>query len=718
MTPEPKIKQRPEPPLNSTHPQSPKKTGRPWLVAALALLLAGGLFVRSRRASAPAATANSADSASAKGDDPAKSADPIPVEVLPAALGPVEQVVTAQGTLIAAQGASAKVASVAPGRLQSVLVAEGDRVSAGQLLAVVDNRTAAAGAQSAQAALVASQADAQSARLAIRAAQTDQINVLRQAQLGLSSAITEREGALRQAQIALRSAQTDLRKTQVGARATDITNALQQARLALRAARIERDSSIKAARNALRSAQTDLSKLHAGARPQEVRQAQAAVSQAQATRDRAATEVDRVQFLFDRGIKAKRELDDAQTALRVAEAGLKSAQNALSLVQAGSRVEDIQAGELRVSGAREAVSAAQSSGDAKVFQAQSALQLAQSNLGQASLSRPEDVRAARLRVSAAQDALRQSQANGDAKVAGARAALQAASQGAVNIAAKAQDARSKQALALSKAADLQSAQVTASSAQIRAPLAGVVTKRNLNPGDLADPATPVVEIANTNALNLLANLSGGKGAQVTAGMIARVSTSEAPGRVFLGRVQSVGQIDPQTNLLSVRIAVPNPNGQLKVGAFALASIVVATKPLVVVIPTSEILSRDAQKVVLVAGSDGKAHQKTVTTGIESKGQTEITGGLKAGERVIGAGGYQLDDGTAIKIVPKGTAADSSGTATSEAGSGQGASGATGTSEAGSSQGAAGAGSATGAGGATGTSGTAGAAASAGGAPGA
>jgi len=628
-------------------PARPKR-GPLWAALGIAALLGGGLYLRSHHAAAPVANAAS-ETASGGKDAPA---DPIEVSVSPAVLRPVEVTVSAKGTLVAAQGASSRVAATAAGRLTRVFVAEGDKVQTGQLLALIDNRAARAGAQSAGAALASAQADARSAAFAVRQTQTDQANSLRQAQLAVDSAIAERNGSIRAAQNALRSAQSDERKTRVGARAGDVANALQQARLALRSARVDRDAGIRAARNALLSARTDLAKTQAGARPQEIRQAQAAVAQAQATRDRAATEATRVQFLYERGIKAKRDLDDARTALRVADSALSSARDALDLLLAGNRIEDIRAAGLRVSGARETLAAAVASGDAKVVQAQSALQLAQSNLGQARQQRPEDVRAAALRVAAAGDALVQAQKSGDAKVAGARAALEAASQGAITIAAKQQDARSKEALAASKGADFQTAQVTASSAELRAPLSGVVSKRNLNPGDLADTGTPVVEIANTDVLNLLANLSGEKGGAVTQGMAARVSTADAPNRVFNGQVVSVGQIDPTTNLLSVRVAVPNPDGRLKVGAFATANIVLSTKPLAVVVPKSAILQRDDKSAVLIAGADGKAHQKTVTTGIERAGMVEITSGIKEGDKVISEGGFQLDDGAPIKIAGK------------------------------------------------------------------
>ncbi len=636
-------------PMSTENKALPARKNQTFWLALLPLLLVIGWWWKSHSATPAKSDAAATSSTDAKAPDATDTkAAPIDVQVVPAMLRPIEDVVTAQGNLTAGQGASARIAVMTAGRINRVLVREGDHVQAGQLVALVDNRAAAAAERSASAALSASLSDARQADIMIQATQSDQTNALRQAQLGLQSAITERNGAINQAENALRSAQSDYRKAVAGAQTKDVSNAVQQARLGLRAARLDRDASIQTARNALRTAQTALAKLRNGARPQEVRQAQAAVRQAQATRDRAATEVSRVQFLFDKGIKAKRELDDAQTALSVAEAALQTARDQLSLVQAGNRSEDIQAGELAVQGARDALDAAQQSGNAKVAQAQSALELARNNLGQATQQRPEDVRAAGLKVAAARDALVQAQGSGDAKVQSARAALTAASQGQLQIAAKSEDARSKAALAQSKIADLSAAQAASSSAQLRAPISGVITKRNINDGEMADPAIPVLEISDTNALNLNANLAAAQGANVRPGMAARVIV-EGTKTAIPAQVVSVGQIDPQTNLLAVRIAVPNQNGNLKVGAFATAKIVLQAKPAAVVVPKAALLSRDGKDVVMVAGDDNQAHQRIVQIGANRNGLVEIVSGLKSNEKVIQSA-YQLDDGAPIRVL--------------------------------------------------------------------
>jgi len=189
------------------------------------------------------------------GDASEHKPKPVLVETAIAVVRPVDTVVSAQGTLVPSQGFCARVAAPSGGRLASVSVREGDRVKAGQALAVVDSRVQTAQAQSAASALRVSELQAKQAKLAAQAARSDQAN-------------------------------------------------------AVEVARLELDM-----------AQTELAKLKNGARPQEIAQAEQTVKQAQATRDRAATEIERAQVLYDKGVAPKRQLDDARTALSVADCG-------------------------------------------------------------------------------------------------------------------------------------------------------------------------------------------------------------------------------------------------------------------------------------------------------------------------------------------------------------------------------------------------------------
>lgn len=445
----------------------------------------------------------------------APEAKPIAVDVAQAVIKTMDTIVTAQGTLVAPQGASARVAAVNAGRLVDVRVREGDRVNAGQIIAIVDSRVQQEQARSAAAALRVSQLQAEQSDLAAQAAATDQAN------------------------------------------------------------------SVKAAQLELEAAGTELHKVGNGARPQEIAQAQQAVNEAQANRDRAATELERVSFLHDKGIAAGRQLDDAKTALSVADSTLESARQQLDLLRAGARPEDLHAAQLRV-----------------------------------------DI---------------------------ARANLKQAEQGSLQVSAKQREAQASLESVQQKSADLAAAQVAAGYSQICAPLSGVVIRRFLNPGDLADTSTPIVEITDSHTVDLSANLPAEDGARLQTNMPARVMLASVPGRTFSGRVLSVGQVDPQSGLLTVRITIPNPDGTLHIGGFATVDVIVATNPQAVAVPKEAIIDRDGKTVVFTVGPDRKAHQQDVQTGVEQGGMLEIVGGIAPGDRVILLGQYELTDGMDVRM---------------------------------------------------------------------
>jgi multidrug efflux pump subunit AcrA (membrane-fusion protein) len=69
-----------------------------------------------------------------------------------------------------------------------------------------------------------------------------------------------------------------------------------------------------------------------------------------------------------------------------------------------------------------------------------------------------------------------------------------------------------------------------------------------------------------------------------------------------------------------------------------------------VVPAAVVLtSPDGSTYVMIAGSDNKAHQKTVKTGIRQGDQVQILDGLAEGDRVITSGAYGLPDNTKIRI---------------------------------------------------------------------
>jgi len=222
---------------------------------------------------------------------------PVAVQIASAQRRDVQDTLSVDGSLVLPEGATSKLAPTVAGKLVEVSVKEGDRVSAGQLLARVDTRALVAQSQSAQAGAASASATAIQSDLALKAAQSDQ-------------------GA------------------------------------AVRAARLALDVAVASGKASVEQAAVELQRLRAGARPQEVAQAQLAVDQARITRNKAKSDADRDQRLLAEGLVAGSQADASQAALQTAESALASAQAALDLVREGARPEEIRASELRLSAAR------------------------------------------------------------------------------------------------------------------------------------------------------------------------------------------------------------------------------------------------------------------------------------------------------------------------------------------------------------------------------
>jgi len=124
------------------------------------------------------------------------------------------------------------------------------------------------------------------------------------------------------------------------------------------------------ARATLDSAQASLEKVQAGARPQEISQAEAAMRQAKINLDSAEENYLRMEKLFSEGAVSEQQYDQAKGQYEIAEAQYQSANESYKLVMEGASQQDIRAVE------------------AQVRQAQSALEIAQSQLNNSIVKAP------------------------------------------------------------------------------------------------------------------------------------------------------------------------------------------------------------------------------------------------------------------------------------------------------------------------------------------
>jgi RND family efflux transporter MFP subunit len=168
--------------------------------------------------------------------------------------------------------------------------------------------------------------------------------------------------------------------------------------------------------------------------------------------------------------------------------------------------------------------------------------------------------------------------------------------------------------------------------RVRAPFDGAVAQRLVTVGNYVAVGDPIVRLVKTDPLRLRLDVPERESVAVQPNQAVRVSV-EGDANIYSGRLARVAPAIRQSDrMLPVEADVPNP-GSLRAGIFARAQIIVNESEPGLSIPTNALAAfAGLEKVVLF--QDGKATEKTVTTGRRGADWVEITSGLKAGDNVV------------------------------------------------------------------------------------
>ena len=191
---------------------------------------------------------------------------------------------------------------------------------------------------------------------------------------------------------------------------------------------------------------------------------------------------------------------------------------------------------------------------------------------------------------------------------------------------------------------------------LRAPEAGVVARRSVEPGANAVPGAPAFILVQTDTVLATAPVPETHVAGVRKGQAARVVV-EAVGRRFEGFVREVGVLaNPLTRTYAVKVAVPNPEGALRVGMVAEVVLRQDDPTLAVVVPPEAVRIDEAGRpCVYVLASNGTLRRRAVeVSGYLGEG-VALAAGVAAGDRVVVSGSPMLADGMAVTVASETTA---------------------------------------------------------------
>ena len=186
--------------------------------------------------------------------------------------------------------------------------------------------------------------------------------------------------------------------------------------------------------------------------------------------------------------------------------------------------------------------------------------------------------------------------------------------------------------------------------RVTAPFDGVITKRNVDVGDLIDSSGKTLFVlTQMDPLRVYVNVPQSYAQLVRPGQKVVVTQSELRGQSFAGEVaRTSASIDPATRTMQVEIALPNKNGILLPGAYVQVELPIVGQRTVVV-PTNVLLFRGEGTRVATVDAANRVHLKPVTLGRNLGEAIEVIDGIAAGDRLVVNPSDSLGEGDAVAV---------------------------------------------------------------------
>ena len=493
-----------------------------------------------------------------------------PVEVTKVEKGNIQSELELSGSIKA--NSKVVVVSQVVGEIIEVLVSEGQFVTKGEVVAVIESE-----------------------ELKLR---------LLQAQAAYHAAEIKYTQAQKLAKIRI-SAQVAQARSQLSAAETELQQVLDLSQK-------QTLSKIEQAEAGLASLQANFEKIRGGTREEDKKRAQAAVDQAKANLTNIQSNYNRMRPLFDDGAISAQSFDNVQAQLGISKAQYDAVIEQKKLIDRGPQEEDIRAVGAQVKQAEAAVRLARLSNETKTWEKDISLMQSQVESARANLQSVEALENAK---------------SWEAEIASA------------------------ETLVIQAQASADLAKKMLSYATIIAPIAGIISKLNLDPGNIVAPAVSICEIVDMHSVKAVVYVIESDLPKVEVGREVSINV-DSWDEPFSGRISEISPVlDISSRSAKVEIVLSNPDLRLKPGMFSKVTIPLQIRKGAIILSRSAIIRSvvSGEYSVFIIDS-GISKQRQIGLGLSKGDIVEIRSGLSSGEQVVTAGQHSLRDGDKVKIV--------------------------------------------------------------------
>lgn len=187
--------------------------------------------------------------------------------------------------------------------------------------------------------------------------------------------------------------------------------------------------------------------------------------------------------------------------------------------------------------------------------------------------------------------------------------------------------------------------------RISAPSSGTVVEKRIEEGKYIETGMPILKLADLSTVWLMLEMFPEDAVRLKLGQSVVVEIQSQAGRSFEGSVSFIDpSVESTSRTVSVRVAIPNDAGLIKIGDLGSATIrsdLQEGKQLVVV-PRESILRSGATSIAYVETQPGRFEFRQVAIEKVLGERVVIAQGIKAGEQVVSSGAFMLDSTFAMQ----------------------------------------------------------------------
>jgi len=222
----------------------------------------------------------------------------------------------------------------------------------------------------------------------------------------------------------------------------------------------------------------------------------------------------------------------------------------------------------------------------------------------------------------------------------AESALETSRIGAASAEAQLADARAR----------LAQAEKQLAATQVKSPLAGIVSARSVNAGDVVSPGSALYTVVDPSSMRLEASVAAAQLGSLRIGAPVEFAVTGYPSRAFKGRVDRINPtVDPATGQVLISASLPNDRGQLVGGVFAQGRIGSESRVALAVPAGAVAIDGPSASVLRIRG--GVVERVAVQIGLrdEQAELFEVREGLARGDTILVGAAQGFTPGTPVRI---------------------------------------------------------------------